>query len=819
MFELLRALFSTDEFMPHGHCYLWQPGVVWLHVVSDTTIGLSYLAISSTLAYLVHRIRDIPFQRIYLAFGLFIVTCGFTHFLDVYTLWTPIYWFDGALRALTAVASIGTAIALPPLIPRAVALARAAELAHDRGIQLERANKELEGLYERSKELDRLKTQFFANVSHELRTPLTLILGPVEKVLESSGLTEGQRRDLDLVRRNAQLLLKHVNDLLDVARLEAGKMTATFAEVDLPELVRVTAAHFDALAQERQIDYRVETPEAGLVQVDPDKVERIVTNLLSNAFKFTPRRGTIRTTLEIEPLGHATLAVSDSGAGVPSEMRDTIFERFRQTDEGTARRFGGTGLGLAIAKELVELHGGRIEVADAAEGGASFRLVLPVTAPAGVAVRPLSAPAEGAAQLAVVELRTVADDEDIPHAGPAPLVLVVEDNPEMNRFVRQSLSLEYRVVSASDGASGLDKALSTCPDLIVSDVMMPGMSGDELVRQVRANPELDRIPILMLTAKADDELRVKLLQSGAQDYLTKPFGKQELLARARNLVTVKRTRDVLQRELASRVDDLEKLANDVTLRQRELAVALDTMRVLRDEADRASQLKGRFVSLVSHELRGPVTALQLQLRLLEREAGGKLAPRAQSIVTRITTSSSRLAQLVESLLEHARLQAGTLHLKLETVDLTALVEDVVEELRPQATEKHLEIRVTHEPGAFHLSTDASLVRICIANLVSNAVKFTDLGVVEIAVARTNDEYAVRVTDTGPGIAPEDQVRIFEPFEHLEPIRHKHTPGVGIGLALVKDMVLALRGSIVLESQVGVGSTFVLGLPTDSGFSQ
>src|SRR5207249_3450206 len=178
------------------------------------------------------------FNWMFLAFGLFIVACGGTHFMEVWTLWTPTYWLAGDVKALTALASVAVAILLPPLVPKAVRLAEDAGLAEERRRQLEGANAELATLYDKVKELDALKSQFFANVSHELRTPLALVLGPTEKLLAGEGLAAGQRRDLEVVSRNARTLLRHVNDLLDVAKLEAGKMVPSYAEVDLARLVR-----------------------------------------------------------------------------------------------------------------------------------------------------------------------------------------------------------------------------------------------------------------------------------------------------------------------------------------------------------------------------------------------------------------------------------------------------------------------------------------------------------------------------------------------------------------------------------------------------
>jgi len=214
MLALAPRLLLTDGFEPHGYCFLWQPGLLWLLVGSDFLIGTAYVAISCTLAYLVYQTRhDIPFRWMLLAFGAFIIACGFTHFLDVYTVWIPVYWLAGNVKLVTAMASVATAVALPPLVPRVLHVIDTAKISQERKRQLELANTELELLYTKIKELDELKSQFFANVSHELRTPLTLILGPTQQLLAAGGLDDGQRHTLGVVERNAQTLLKHVNDL------------------------------------------------------------------------------------------------------------------------------------------------------------------------------------------------------------------------------------------------------------------------------------------------------------------------------------------------------------------------------------------------------------------------------------------------------------------------------------------------------------------------------------------------------------------------------------------------------------------------------
>ena len=322
--------------------------------------------------------------------------------------------------------------------------------------------------------------------------------------------------------------------------------------------------------------YVVEAPDTLPLQADPAKVNRILINLLGNAFKFTPHGGTIRLSAQDAGAGRVFVEVADSGAGVPSEQREAIFERFVQIDGGSTRRFGGTGLGLAISREFAELHGGELTVSEAPEGGALFRLVLPSKAPEGVEVtveRPDEARERAGRQVAE-ELRLRTEAVAAAVGAPRPRVLVVEDNPEMNRFVQDSLAPQFLTSGALDGREGLAKALEDPPDLVLSDIMMPEMSGDELVREIRRHAELATVPIILLTAKADDALRVELLQSGAQDYLMKPFSADELRARVSNLVTMKRARDVLQEEIETQTSDLERLAAEVTHRKRELQTAL-----------------------------------------------------------------------------------------------------------------------------------------------------------------------------------------------------------------------------------------------------
>lgn len=404
----------------------------------------------------------------------------------------------------------------------------------------EEANAKITRLYEKTLELDKLKSQFFANISHELRTPLTLIMAPLQHQLSQDALQGEARKQVELMLRNARLLYRHISDLLDAAKLEAGGMRPNYARVDLAELVRVVASYFDSMARERNIHYRIAAPVILVGEVDSEKIERVVLNLLSNAFKFIGDGGHIAVRLQ-EKAGQAFLEVQDDGPGIPANQREMVFERFHQIEGDATRTHGGTGLGLAIVKEFVELHGGHAGVCEAPVRGALFFVYLPLKAPAGVVVQEQAhRPEAMLVQQHMEELHTPTEPENGPDTGHAPLVLVVEDNADMAAFIAGNLQPYYRVLCARDGRAGLTKALALKPDLILADIMMPVMSGDEMLARLREQPETAHIPVIILSAKADDALRIQLLQTGAQDYLTKPFRVEELLARVDGLLSAQR---------------------------------------------------------------------------------------------------------------------------------------------------------------------------------------------------------------------------------------------------------------------------------------
>lgn len=481
-------------------------------------------------------------------------------------------------------------------------------------IEIAQKNIELQSLLGRIRELDEIKTQFFANVSHELRTPLALIIGPAERLMKSDpNMNQKLQRDTaQVIVRNAKMLLKHVNDLLDISKLEANKLKIDLRETDVAELIRFVASHFDILANERQISFVIETESPCISFVDPEKLQRIVMNLLSNAFKFVPTGGSVQCRLNTFEKD-LILSVEDSGPGVKPELRKAIFERFRQGDGAANRQFAGTGLGLAIAHEFVQMHKGTIEVLDSGLGGALFRVKFPkIHLSASGDDRILSSKSQfdrSTLDGLIEELRLPASfqtaiEPDLELSTEKEIVLVVEDNPDMNRFIAQSLAHDYQVITAFDGQEGLEKAFALHPALIVSDIMMPKVSGVQMISELRKHPEMTETPILLLSAKADEELKIQLLEESAQDFVTKPFNERDLQVRIRNLITVKKSREVLRKAEKRKREAVEEMNRDLRSRSKYLSELFEQtpsfMAVLRGPKHVFELANTAFYKLVGH---------------------------------------------------------------------------------------------------------------------------------------------------------------------------------------------------------------------------
>jgi signal transduction histidine kinase/ligand-binding sensor domain-containing protein/AraC-like DNA-binding protein len=403
----------------------------------------------------------------------------------------------------------------------------------DREQQLETQNRQLETQAEALQQLDQARSRFFANVSHELRTPLTLMLAPLDRLRAHDRVDAQHERWVDLASRNARRLLELVDQILDVARLEAGAMQLSPSRFDLGALLRGALDGFRMAAEGKQLHLRADVPPSCPITLDPDAVEKIVTNLLSNAVKFTPPAGHVTLRLQRGP-ETITIAVMNTGPTIPLAQLALVFERFYQVDESRTTIQPGTGIGLSLVKELVELQGGTVRAASAA-GLTIFTVELPVSA--ADRNEPVALVDTLSPEVVALSTSDAAPDDT---AADVPSLLVVDDSEDMRAFIRDHFAPQFRVFEAADGREALAIARAQLPDVIVSDVMMPVLDGRAFVRALRADPETDYLAVILLTAQAESEQRIAGLEGGADDYLGKPFEMRELDARVRNQIAARR---------------------------------------------------------------------------------------------------------------------------------------------------------------------------------------------------------------------------------------------------------------------------------------
>ena len=403
-------------------------------------------------------------------------------------------------------------------------------------------------------EMEQLKSRFFANISHEFRTPLTLILGPVDDALDDAygPLSGTLRRQLHVMRRSGLRLQRLINQLLDLSKLEAGQMTLHARRRDLIAFLRGIVGSFSSLAERQHVTLRLYTEKEPLpLSFDADKLEKVVINLLSNAFKFTPEQGAIRVVVREgagEAGAFAEICVRDTGPGIPPEERPYVFDRFHQVEQAMAQEHAGTGIGLALAKELVELHGGEIRVESEPGFGCEFFVRIPFISFSGekeISEGPLDAIEEERALMIEETMERIFPEPAQPSPEPfnifgLPKILIVEDNADVRGYLIGHLAAFYHIVEATDGEDGLAKARAVGPDLVISDVMMPKMDGVALCNALKTDEHLNHIPVILLTAKADEASKMEGLKTGADDYLTKPFNAKELITRVENLIEIRR---------------------------------------------------------------------------------------------------------------------------------------------------------------------------------------------------------------------------------------------------------------------------------------
>jgi signal transduction histidine kinase/ligand-binding sensor domain-containing protein/AraC-like DNA-binding protein len=415
--------------------------------------------------------------------------------------------------------------------------------------EIEKATAELESKNLQLAEIDRIKTHFFTDISHEIRTPLSLILGPLEIIEKEEILNSRMTVMIDLMKRNSQRLMHLVNQLLDISRIDAGKMKITLAEEDIVKYLRILVYEFLSMAESKHIKYMADLPEKSFkTWFDRDKIEKIISNLLTNAFKYTPREGEVHCIVRIEYDGRKNLPpllkvrILDTGPGISEEHQHRIFDRFYRIEGHHEEGGYGTGIGLSLVQEFVSLLKGEIKVNSIQGKGADFSITIPLgkdhlsiedyvlmESPAGIddkqQVRSLKH------QFVSVPVKR---DEEIKER-----LLIIEDNYDLRKFISDSLKDKYNILEAENGREGINIAFTMMPDVIVTDIMMPDLDGIQLCNRLKNDERTSHIPVIMLTAKATTDDRVAGLKSGADDYITKPFNMSELVVRISNLVLLR----------------------------------------------------------------------------------------------------------------------------------------------------------------------------------------------------------------------------------------------------------------------------------------
>lgn len=425
---------------------------------------------------------------------------------------------------------------------------------------------------EKVREIDRTKTNFFANISHEFRTPLTLIQGPVQRLLERYEKENDTKAQLNLIQQNSDRLLKLINQILELARLESGSLKNECVDGDLAAFLKTVVGSFSSFAIQKRISLIQQLPSGTIPAIfDKDKVEKIISNLISNAIKFTPEEGAIivHGALSEESNGKArlTLRVTDTGRGIPAEQLEKIFERFYQVNED-GNQNAGTGIGLALSKELTEFLGGHLTLESKIGEGSRFTLTLPI----GITSQYVPDAFVEAGNHASTDVAAPDASGAGHHVLPGhekPILLIVEDHVDLRKFIVSCLGSDYQFLEASNGKDGLHKAIEQVPALVLSDVMMPEMDGIEMCNKLKQDYRTNHIPVILLTAKASNDSKLSGLGKGADDYLIKPFNQHELVLKIKNqIATRERMQEKIRLELLSNSSKVKAVSADEVFLER-----------------------------------------------------------------------------------------------------------------------------------------------------------------------------------------------------------------------------------------------------------
>jgi signal transduction histidine kinase/CheY-like chemotaxis protein len=538
MWQALRSMFDTQSFMPHGYCFLWQPGVLWTHVISDTVIFASYYSIPFALIYFARKRPDMPFRLLFGLFSFFILLCGTTHIISVWVLWHPEYGIEGVVKAMTALVSMISAVAIWKLMPQLLMMPSPlqmqklnaellikqediAERVNERTTQLAEANAKLEEAYRLADKANKAKSDFLANMSHEIRTPMNAVIGLSAILGQSQPLSPRQQEYVKTLQLSAKSLLDLINDLLDISKIENESITLDNTPFNLHRLLGEVVSIMSVKAREKGIDLSLvfdDGLEGGFIG-DENRIRQVFLNLVSNAIKFT-EKGFVKVRVNEEKkdarLKYALISVTDTGIGIPPDRLDAVFEKFSQAGHAISNKYGGTGLGLAITRQLISLMGGTISVESQIGRGSAFVIRLPLAA---------TDAAKPPANRENVKPGTAAQGDN------SGVILLVEDYQPNILVARTMLeSLGYECDVALNGHEALGKLAARNYDLVLMDVQMPEMNGYETSQHIRASEALSggHIPIIGVTAFAMRGDKEKCLRAGMDDYISKPFMPEEL---------------------------------------------------------------------------------------------------------------------------------------------------------------------------------------------------------------------------------------------------------------------------------------------------
>ncbi len=681
-------------------------------------------------------------------------------------------------------------------------------------LDLQSTKSSLETAYERLRELDRLKSQFFSNITHELRTPLTMILAPIDGMLEGEfgNLQLQQREYLRPIRQNALKLLKLINDLLDLAKIDEQFLKLRLERTDCAGLVAEIIEQSRPLAARKDITLDFEVMgSADDVYVDPDRLERAIVNVLSNALKFTGPGGHVRVWISASDTG-IQIGVADTGIGVPQNQLDRIFERFSQADGSVTRQFGGTGIGLSLAKEIVELHGGHMTVTSEEGEGSEFvihllrgeshfnpdilerRQGMDSTVPHRRGED--REPREWTRMLLerkdyryfeiqeATERRIATRGDGRPKSNK---ILVVEDNTEVLRFLNMQLNEDYDVYLAPNGVKGFELAQREMPDVIITDYMMPEMDGLTLLRKLRAEPRTQNIPVIMLTAKSQVQNRIESREAGAEVFLNKPFSPRELRSSVSQLLE-QRGRQ-LSYALHEQVKSLEHisagLAHEIHNPLNYIKTALFVIDEVFAEVRAAAAHQDRIDDIAR----------------LVREKQDRVQ-RMQAVAQKGVARIARIVDLVRSYAREGYVRDPS------AIDVDELIRNMALLLAPtNECDIHVDLDLLAQ-GA-EVKCIAEDLQQAIGNIWQNAFDVLESGGRVTVRTRVEGEWVfVEIHDNGPGI-PRDQLsQIFAPFFTTK----GPGKGLGLGLSIAYQVISQAGGTISVDSVQQRGTVFSIRLP-------